>query len=390
MTRRLLFVLTGAVSLAACSSSRTPAPAASVPETAVSAAPIACPDNTDTPQILEYTIGVAYRAFRANPSNGVPGCYVAAIGRNQKAFADSTIAMTMAMSDTLAARKPDDNGNLAGRLALLTRMKRYAEVPRTFDRLIARDPAQATLANYRLALAAAQRGQDTVARLRYLAAAAKKFPRTASIVADYNIQRQVPRLRALIDSTHRILRLDPRRTGAYATLASIYGNLDVPDSAIAYTKLALRRGVPRKDVAPSLQSLIGVVLRKAQLLDAPDIWTETLPTARAIDAALTTDASKHLLALSLTQVAAYQLDSLRDVLGGTASQLRSGARPAPSPATKAAACAGVRNVVTMLDDATARLDAGGARFSTSSVPAIRGAITVMRSQQADLAQRCTG
>src|SRR6185295_1154503 len=134
--------------------------------------------------------------------------------------------------------------------------------------------------NYRLALAAAMRGNLSDARLRYLTAAARKYPNAQAIVADYNIQRQVPRLRALIDSSHQVLRLDPRRIERYATLASVFGNLDMPDSAIFYTRRALAAGVPRNDVAPSLQSLIGVVMRKAQLLDTPDIWDRTLPIAQ--------------------------------------------------------------------------------------------------------------
>jgi hypothetical protein len=199
----------------------------------------------------------------------------------------------------------------------------------------------------------------------------------------------VPRLRALIDSTQQILRLDPRRSGGYATLASIYGNLDVPDSAIAYTRRALAAGVPRNDVAPSLQSLIGVVMRKAQLLDAPDAWEATLPVARRIDSALTTDASKHLLALTLSQVAAHRVDSLSEVLGGRGT-LNPQAAPAVRPEARTSACRELRDTQGMLEEAAARMAAGGNRFSRESVPAIQNGIAHLRGEIADLLRRCPG
>jgi tetratricopeptide (TPR) repeat protein len=345
---------------------------------------VACPDNTDTPQIIEYTVGNGYRAFRQNPANALPSCYIAAVGRNDKVYSDSVVTMTLAMSDALIRRNASDPANLSGRIALLTRARRYREVPATFDQLLKLDTAQGTLVNYRLALAAALRGGDTTARVRYLTAAARKYPQAQSIVADYNIQRQIPRLHAMIDSMHQILRLAPSRTGAYATLASIYGNLDVPDSAIAYTKKALAAGVPRNDVAPSLQSLIGVVMRKAQLLDSPDTWQSTLPLARAIDSALSTDASKHLLALTLVQVAAVRIDGIKDAL----RQL--GDEPATAGGARARFCTELTRTMPMLDEAEARLAAGGSRFSVESVPAIKTGVSVLRGERIDLSKKCPG
>lgn len=359
-------------------SGATPAPATADP------APVACPDNTDTPQILEYTVSVGFRAFKQNAADALPSCYVAAIGTKDKSFPDSIVMMTLAMSDELMKRNARDPLNLRGRIALLTRAKRYREVPATFDQLIRLDTAQGTLANYRMALGATLRGADTTARVRYLAAAARKYPKAQSIVADYNIQRQIPRLRAMIDSMHQILRLAPSRTGAYATLASIYGNLDVPDSAIFYTKKALAAGVPRNDVAPSLQSLIGVVMRKGQLLDSPDTWSSTLPIARAIDSVLSTDASKHLLALTLVQYAAMRIDGIGDALNLL------GDGPAPRGSARAGFCEELTRTMPMLDEAEARLAAGGSRFSVESVPAITSGISILRGERIDLSKKCPG
>ena len=366
----------------ATTGSTTPQPAA--------AADIACPDDTDTPQIIEYTIGVRYRAFKQNRANLLPGCYVEAVGSKLTAYSDSAISMVGEMSDALYARNPDDAGNLAGRLALLTRMTRYKEVPETFDRLVRLDSSKATLANYRLALAAAMRGNQGEARLRYLTAAARKYPNAQSIVADYNIQRQLPRLHALIDTTQQILRLYPSRTGGYATLASIYGNLDVPDSALHYTRRALQAGVPRSDVVPSLQSLIGVTMRKAQLLDDPQLWLRTLPLAAQIDSTLPTDASKHLLALSWLQVASFYVTLSRETLGGTDAEVAAHAKPRADAPARAKACQALAMVPGFLEFASRAIDQGGARFSTESVPAIRSGIAIVRTEQSQLTPRCRG
>jgi hypothetical protein len=234
------------------------------------------------------------------------------------------------------------------------------------------------------------RGNDTTARLRYLTAAARKFPNAQSIVADYNIQRQIPRLRALIDSTHQILRLAPSRTGGYATLASIYGNLDMPDSALYYTRRALQAGVPRNDVAPSLQSLIGVTMRKAQLLDDFQTWDRTLPLAVRIDSTLPTDASKHLLALSWVQVAENYVTLARYALGGTEAELAAHARTLADAPTRAKSCQALDMVPGFLDNATRALEQGGARFSTESVPAIQSGIAIVRADRAQVRRRCPG
>lgn len=390
MMRRTLAAI-GVACLAACSSPATTGGTSSPSPAASAAAPdIACPDNTDTPQIIAYTVGVRYRAFKQNRTALLPGCYVEAVGSKIGSYSDSIVSMTLEMSDALNAQTPDDAANLAGRIPLLTRATRYREVPATFDRMVRLDSSRASLANYRLALAAVMRGNDSSARLRYLTAAARKYPTAQSIVADYNIQRQIPRLRALIDSTQQILRLYPSRTGGYATLASIYGNLDIPDSAIHYTRRALQAGVPRNDVAPSLQSLIGVTMRKAQLLDDHDLWLRTLPLAARIDSTLSTDASKHLLALSWVQVASYYVDMAKYALGGTEAEYVSKSRPLADAPTRAKACQALGMVPGFLDSATRALDQGGARFSTESVPAIMSGIAIVRTEQAQIRRRCPG
>ena len=388
MLIRRLFAAVAALAVQACAP-KPSTPSGPAPATSPDAAPaaVACPDNTDTPQIIGYTISARYPAFARNRAAVLPSCFVEAVGRNAKAYSDSTVTATLEMSDAILASRPDDVPNLAGRISLLTRARRYREVPASFDRLVRIDTSRATLANYRLALAAALRGNDTTARLRYLTAAARKFPNAQIIVADYNIQRQVPRLHALIDSSHQVLRLDPRRIERYATLASVYGNLDVPDSAIHYTRRALQAGVSRNEVAPSLQSLIGVVMRKAQLLDAPDVWESTLPIARDIDRTLSTDASKHLIALAAVQVASEHVRVAREVVG-TAAQAASGSTPIATAEQRTNACRGVSAVPALITEARDAMNQGGSRFSPETVPAILNGMSIVGGEYTEVVPRC--
>lgn len=387
-----------AVAVAACSSAST----SSAPSTNGSSAPVvadpgplACPDSSDTPSMVRYSIDRRYPAFKQNSRFAVPSCFIEAAGplaaRNDLAFDDSIVTKALEMSDAIKARSPNDVANLTGRLGLLYHAKRYSEVPTTFDALVRADSTRATLANYRVALAATMRGNDPASRLRLLTTAARRFPSTGSITGDYEIQRQIPRLRALIDSTHQILRLAPQQTGGYAKLASIYGNLDVGDSALYYTRRALQAGVARNDVAPSLQSWIGVVMRKAQLLDAPDVWATTLAEARQIDETLPTDASKHLLGLAQLNVAASHVRLARTVPDPSVRYVP--ARPAPSPAEiqrNAAACRALSQVPSLLEQARTAMNQGGSRFSQASVPAIQNMASQVSREYAELSRRCPG
>jgi hypothetical protein len=343
----------------------------------------ACPDTNETHQIVEADVSVIAKAIQAEPGVAVPSCFAAAVARSPYTYPDSTIVAVLKASDATVQRTPADVANLQARLTLLTRAGRAKEVPATFDALVARDGSKATLEAYRQAIAASMRAHDTTARIRLLASATRRYPSSASLVADYNILRQLKRLYGLPDSVYRILRLDPSRSDLYATLASIYGNLDRPDSAIHFTRLALQKGVNRQAAANSLQSLVGVTLRKAQLLNAPDVWEATLPVARSIDSVLSTDQSKHLYALSLIQVAAARVEALTRVLGGPLDLPRQ-----VSPEMKSQACAQLRVLPRYLDAAHERLSSGGSRFAGETMPAINAGVSKIREQISQLEGKC--
>lgn len=344
-----------------------------------------CPDSTDTQGIIVAGIFSATKALSSAPDIDVPSCFAAAAARDVWIHSDSTIRAAVALSDAIARKRPGDAENLRARLTLLPRIGRPRDAIAAFDTLVRRDSAKGTLENYRRAIAASMLAGDTASRVRLLASAVRRYPNAASLVAENNVMRQLARLHRLPDSVYQILRFDPSRVGGYATLASVYGNLDRPDSALYFTRLALARGVPRSDVAPSLQSLIGVTLRKAQLLDSPAGWEEALPLAKTIDSTLSTDASKHLFALALVQVVAARATAYARVLGGPLD----GPQRVPTD-ERNVICANVRAFPRMLDAAQQLFAAGGNRFATETMPAISAGIAKLRQQADQLERRCAG
>jgi hypothetical protein len=378
------FVVITVVLAAACSSAPKPAATPSTPPAAPSRVAIpSCPDTNETHQMVEASVSVIARAMQTDPAVAVPSCFAVAVAKSPYTYPDSTVVAVVKASDATAWKTPADAANLQARLSLLTRAGRAKEVPATFNALVARDPSKATLEDYRLAIAASMRAHDTASRIRLLAAATRKYPTAASLIADYNILRQVKRLYGLPDSVYQILRLSPGRSDLYATLASVYGNLDRPDSAIHFTRLALQKGVSRQAAAASLQSLVGVTLRKAQLLNAPDVWESTLPVARSIDSVLSTDMSKHLYALTLIQVSAARVEALTRVLGGPLDIPRQ-----INPDVKNQACAQLRVLPRYLDAASERLSSGGSRFSSETMPALNAGMSKVREQIDLLEGKC--
>jgi hypothetical protein len=262
------------------------------------------------------------------------------------------------------------------------------------DSLFVSRPIATNEEAHRLTIAAAMQLHDTVAIMNRLANAAARFPRSKILAPEYEIWAQRPRLKALIDTVHRIMRKDPTLTVGLVNLSSIYGNLDQPDSAIAYAKRALRAGQSRDAVGKALESLIGVRMRRAKILDTPELWASTLPVAFAIDSTLSTPASKYLVALTLaeivrgeTQIAQYIAYSL-----DTGEQNGFG-RPMTDASgqvyLRVMTCERVQQLERMIARSRAKLAAGGEAFLTETVPALRGGLTSMSAALAQLKPRCS-
>jgi hypothetical protein len=355
----------------------------------------ACPDSGMIARSIALEMTTAYSNWRSNPQVTPPErCWFTAVALAPYAHTDSVVIKTLALSDEALRRSPEDPAILYARLVLLSRIGRYAEVAPTMDALFMARTSATTEETHRLTVAAAMQLRDTAAITNRLANAATRFPRSKTLAPEYEIWRQIPRLRALIDTVHRIMKKNPTLTVGLVNLSSIYGNLDQPDSAIAYAKRALRAGVGREPVAKALESLIGVRMRWAKILDTPERWASTLPVALAVDSTLSTPASKYLVALTLAEIVkaetriaqfiSYGLESGevngfgRETMTGTGSTY-----------LRVMSCERLADLEGMLVRSQGKLSAGGEAFAPETVPTLRAGLNAMTGALAQLKPRCT-
>src|SRR3954464_6858033 len=120
-----------------------------------------CPDETDTPSLLDYAVDRAFSAWRKTPTALPPVCLYTAIAKEPLVHTDSAVLQTLVLSDETLKRTPDEPATLAARLALLSRVGRFNDALATFERLSTVDAAHTTLPAYKLAVAAALRTSDT-------------------------------------------------------------------------------------------------------------------------------------------------------------------------------------------------------------------------------------
>jgi hypothetical protein len=353
-----------------------------------------CPDSTSLSRSIGQEISKAYSNWRADPRVAPPEpCWYAAVARAPHAHSDSVVIEALALSDESLRQLPDNPTVLYARLVLLSRIGRFAEVMPTMDALFVARTSATTEETHRLTVAAAMQLHDTTAIINRLANAAYRYPRSKTLAPEYEVWRQIPRLRALIDTVHRIMTKNPALTVGFVNLSSIYGNLDQPDSSIAYAKRALRAGQTREAVSKALESLIGVRMRRAKILDTPEVWRATLPVAVAVDSALSTPASKYLIALSLAEVVKSEARVAQYIGYGIESGAADGfGVPVVSASGKTSlrvmTCARLEELEGMIATSRAKLAAGGDKFAEETVPALRGGLNAMTATLAQLKPRC--
>ena len=355
----------------------------------------ACPDSGMLTRSIALEMTTAYANWRSNPQVTPPEpCWFTAVARAPYAHTDSVVIKTLALSDEALKRLPENTEILYARLVLLSRAGRFRDVAPAMDSLFVARPGATVEETHRLVVAAAMQLRDTAAIISRLANAASRFPRSKTLAPEYEVWRQLPRLRALIDSVHRIMKKDPTLTVGLVNLSSIYGNLDQPDSAIAYARRALRAGVGREPVAKALESLIGVRMRRAKILDTPERWAATLPVAMAVDSALSTPASKYLVALTLAEIVKAETRIAQFISYGLESGEANGfgretTTGAGSTYLRVLTCERVAELEGMIVRSKAKLTAGGEAFAPETVPALRGGLNAMAAALAQLKPRCT-
>jgi hypothetical protein len=134
-------------------------------------------------------------------------------------------------------------------------------------------------------------------------------------------------------------------------------------------------------------------MRRAKILDTPERWNATLPVALAVDSALSTPASKYLVALSLAEIVkgearvalyiAYSLETGASNGFGVPVTSASG-----QASLRVMTCARVTELEGMIATSRAKLTAGGDRFAEETVPALRAGLNAMTATLAQLKPRC--
>ena len=354
-----------------------------------------CPDSTSLTRTIGNEVTVAHAGWRANVQGPVPeACLYTAVAKVPFAHSDSVILKALELSTEALRRSPENPEILAARMVLLSRARRYTEIPPTMDALFTARPGATNEEMHRLTVAAVMQLRDTAAIINRLANAATRFPRSRTFVPEYQVWRQIPRLRALIDTVHRTMKKDPTLTVGLVNLSSIYGNLDRPDSAIAYAKRALKARVAKDAVGKALESLIGVRMRRAQILGVPEGWTATLPVAYAIDSTLSTPASKYLIALTLSQIVADEARLAQYIsFGLDGYEIQGYGRPTTNASGQSSvrvmSCERLAELNAMIDRSRSTLTAGGETFAAETVPAIRRGLDAMERLIGQLKPRCT-
>jgi hypothetical protein len=355
----------------------------------------ACPDSGMLTRSIAQEMTTAYANWRATPALPPPEpCWFTAVARGPYSHSDSVILKTLELSDVALRKAPENPEILYARVILLSRAGRFSEVGGAMDSLFIARPVATNEETHRLTIAAAMQLHDTAAIINRLANAAMRFPRSKILAPEYEVWRQRPRLRALIDTVHRIMKKDPTLTAGFVNLSSIYGNLDQPDSAIAYAKRALRAGQTREAVGKGLESLIGVRMRRAKILDTPELWASTLPVALAIDSTLSTPASKYLVALTLAEIVKSETRVAQYIAFGLDNGEQNGfGRQATSASgqtyVRVMSCERLAELEGMIAKSRSKLAAGGDTFLIETVPALRGGLTAMTATLAQLKPRCS-
>lgn len=358
MTRSLAYVAALAAATACASKpASTPEPA---PTPAAAATPtwLSCPDPTDGPSIIANSIDEAHRAWSANPSTQLPPpCVFSSLARVAESVTDSTNDRALELAAEAQRRGPAPRELLAAEVTLFARARRFADVSRTYDRLVAVDSHPAMDVS-RLAIAAARQRGDTASLLRILSKTMARPDASPALRMEYNVVRQSKELWGAINEARGLLRQNPKYVAAYPSLVGNFGTLGLGDSVVAATRRAFAAGATRAAILPAVETLVNAMLRHASLYGSTYGWDAVLTSATRVDSALSTPSTKFLLAALIIYAAESRTGEISALIGTPAL---ASAADAGSAQRRATGCGRIPAVTASLDVAERRLREGGDR-----------------------------
>jgi hypothetical protein len=371
----------------ACASAPAPSPA---PAPAAPAAPTimqTCPEPTDGPSIVVNAIEEAHRALVANPATTLPpACVVGAYAQLNTFLPDSIDAHALAIATELARRGGNQKELLAGEVVLFARANRYAEVSRTFDRLVAIDP-QPSLDVMRLAIVAARQRADTASLIRLLTRASSRPDAMPAFRSELNVVRQAGALRSAIDEARGLVRQNPKYVAAYPSLVGNFGTLGLADSIVTYARRALAQGAARASLVAAVDPFVNATLRHAALYGSSYGWEKPIAAAMRVDSVLASPSTKFLVASLIVQSAEPDIAEIGALVSGTSWIARASGADAASR-NRASGCQRIAAVLASLSVAEAKLRDGGDRYAGGGVSQIANGLTAERGRLTDLQALC--
>ena len=325
----------------------------------------------------------------ANPTGPVPPvCLVAAFARIQTAIPDSLDEHAIAIAAELDKRGMDRKNLLASEIALLARAHRYAEVSRTYDRLVAIDPHPSTDV-MRLAIVAAYQRADSTSLLRLLTAAAARPDAPPALKSEQNVMRQVAALKSAINESRGLIRQNPKYTQAYPSLVGNFGTMGATDSVVAYIERGLKQGASRAWIATGLDLFVNAMLRHAAVYGSAYGWDAQIAAATRVDEALSTSSTKFLIASLIVQGMEPRIAELTSQITGSSLVPHATSAAASGDLGRSSACQRVTMALSSLDVASSKLKEGGDRYTGGGVAQIAAGIGAERERLTALRDVCT-
>jgi hypothetical protein len=367
------------------------APKAAGPVAAPTAAPTptisqTCPDPTDGPSIVVNAVEEGHRALVANPSTALPpACVLTAFAHITRVLPDSLNDHALAIAAALRTRGTNPRELLASEIVVLGRMRRWADVSRTYERLLAVDP-EPSIDVLRSAIVAARQRADTAGLVRVLTKASSAPGASPAIRAELNVVRQAKALVAAINEARGLVRQNPRYVAAYPSLVGNFGTLGMADSVVANIRRALAQNAPRASLASSVETLVSAMLRHASLYGSSYGWDAPIAAAIRVDSALTTPSTKFLVAALIVQSSEPRINEISALIGGT-SWLPQPVETAAT-ANRTAACQRIAPLSAALSVAERRMRDGGDRYPGGGVAQINAGLTAAKERLAGFEELC--
>jgi hypothetical protein len=389
MTQRLSLaiaaaVLAGAVGCApkASGPAAAPTPSAAAPPTISQT----CPDPTDGPSIVVNAVEEGHRALVANPSTPLPPvCVLTAFAQITRILPDSLNTHALAIAAALRARGTNQRELLASEIVVLGRTRRWADVSRAYERLVAVDP-EPSIDVLRVAIAAARQRADTAGLVRVLTKASSAPGSSPAIRTELTILRQVRELVAAINEGRGLLRQNPRYVAAYPSLVGNFGTLGMADSVVANIRRALAASAPRASLSTSLETLVSAMLRHASLYGSTYGWDAPIAAATRVDSVLSSASTKFLIAALIAQSAEPRIAEISAQV--TPTSWLPQPIGAAAAANRTAGCQKIAPLAASLSVAERRMREGGDRYAGGGVSQVGAALTAAKERLGGLEEVC--